>query len=105
MPHSPATAASFPRAASTSTGGEAKKLTLNERFKQLPPWVQWAVIGVFVVVLGIVIFALPTGGGNAPTETEKQKSTERSAPNAEKDGTLPDAKAAPSENDTSKKGR
>ncbi|HZV06356.1 MAG TPA: hypothetical protein VE999_14850 [Gemmataceae bacterium] len=63
MPAAPAQAASFPQRASAPTGGETKKLTLNERWKQLPPWVQWMVIGVLIVILAVIIFAMPTGGG------------------------------------------
>jgi hypothetical protein len=71
MAASPAPAPAFAQAASAPTGGETQKLTLNERWKQLPPWVQWMVIGVFIVVLGVIIFAMPTGGGNTSPEPEK----------------------------------
>jgi hypothetical protein len=53
----------------------AKPLTLNERWKRLPQWKQWVVVGLAVVVLAIVIFAVPVGdsGSGAP---------ETAAPNA-----------------------
>jgi hypothetical protein len=95
VPFSPAPAASFPQAAPTPSAGEAKKLTLNERWKQLSPAKQWTVIGVIVVVLAAIIFALPTG--SAP-ETAAPKATEQPAPKAQK-------KADESEKPETKKGR
>jgi hypothetical protein len=66
-------------------------LTLNDRWKRLPPWVQWTVIGVLVVVMAVVIFAIPTGGG-APN-TAPATGGERRPAEPEKDRPADDPKA------------
>ena len=66
----PMPAAPFPQGTAAPSGGETKKLTVNERWKQLPPWVQWTAIGVLVVVMAVVIFAIPTGGASVSPEPE-----------------------------------
>jgi hypothetical protein len=56
----------LPAAAGSAARG-TKKPTLNERFKSLPNWVQWLVIGLVILVLAVVIFALPVGGSGGGT--------------------------------------
>jgi hypothetical protein len=75
------------------TAGSGEKVSFNERWKRLPPWVQWTVVGVMILVLGVIILALPSGGSNnasadAPTSRPAQSSS-----------TKPDA-AHPAENAT-----
>lgn len=79
-----APAAPFPHGAPVPSGGEATKLTLNERWKKLPPWVQWTAIGILVVVMAVIIFAIPTGGGSGSPEVEKSKAVEHTPTSAEK---------------------
>jgi hypothetical protein len=67
-------AAPSPQRAEDPTGSEAKPLTLNERWKRLPQWQQWVFVGLTIVVLAIVIFALPQGGsGTGAAETAAPK--------------------------------
>jgi len=83
-PSAPKPAAAFPSGTPASFGEDGKKLTLNDRWKQLPQWVQWTVIGVMIVILGIIIFAMPTGGGNAPAEPETPKARKQHHEKSEK---------------------
>lgn len=66
-PASPVAAAAPRQEPAASAGYEATKPSLSERFKRLPAWQQWVIIGVVVVFLGVVIFALPVGGGGTGT--------------------------------------
>jgi hypothetical protein len=97
-PNNPMPAAPFPQGPAVPAGSEAKKLTLNERWKQLPPWVQWTAISVLVVVLAVVIFAMPTGGGSS--QPEAPKSLEQPRPKAEKERARDEKKAAVSDKDS-----
>lgn len=104
-PFTPLAAASSPQSAAAPAGEEAKKLTLNDRWKQLPPWVQWTVIGVLIVILAIIIFAMPTGGGNAPPQTEPRPSREPSPPRTEEERPHPDTKTSGEKKPEPGKGR
>ena len=90
----PMPAAPFPQGTAAPSGGETKKLTVNERWKQLPPWVQWTAIGVLVVVMAVVIFAIPTGGASVSPEPETPRAREHHQDRAEKDRSGADSKTA-----------
>ena len=80
-PASPPPAASSRAEPAASDGNNAKKLTLNERFKRLPAWQQWLVIGVAVVLIAIVMFSMPRAdsGDGTPGAGAAQESKTRPA--------------------------
>lgn len=96
----PKPAAPFPSGSPTPFGEDAKKLTLNDRWKKLPLWVQWTVIGVMIVVLGVIIFAMPTGGGNAPAEPETSRSHKQSHEKSKKKASAKAARETGEDADT-----
>jgi hypothetical protein len=81
-PASPVGAAAPRQEAAAPAGSEAKKLTLNERFKRLPTWAQAVVAGLIVVILAAAILAIPTGGAEE-NPTGSTAARESKAPPAE----------------------
>jgi hypothetical protein len=79
-PSAPAPFAFAAQAGAVAPAGETTKLTLNDRWKRLPSWAQWLVIGAVIVVLAVVIFAMPTGGSNNQEPAEGTRTTQERKP-------------------------
>jgi hypothetical protein len=61
-PSATAPVVSPPQGNEVVTRSDAKRLTLKERWKRLPPWQQWLAVGLAIVVLAVLMFSTPGGG-------------------------------------------
>ena len=79
-PSAPAPVALAAQGGAVVPKGATNKCTLNDRWKRLPSWAQWLVIGAVVVILAVVIFAMPAGGSNNQAPAEDARITQERKP-------------------------